>query len=524
MSNPWQVVIAGLVFLGAAAPIAAAQCPPQEIVAPGSVPLTYFGNSIALDQHRLIISGVGAFAEYQPGPSGWTLKATYLPPASAGTGQFGASVALQAGRLVVGAPASSSGIGSTGTAYVYDTDPSGTLQLSASLTAPEASPLGPTYFGGATALSGDRLAIGAPGGLSAFGFASGAVYVYTLLPTSGWTPVAKLAPTPPVLGGADEFGSSCAMEGERVVVGMPGDNAFGHASGAVFVFEKLGPTWVQTAVLRASDAASGDALGRCVALAGDRIVAGAPGVGDGFSSTGAVYVFEKLAGGWTETARLIPSTSSPYSQFGMSVTLAGGRLAVGAQFAAYLLERSASGWKQLAYFDLFQPHQNPLGMGLVLDDTSLVVGSSYHLGTGGAWAFDVSHAGDSFVPCVDTIAVSSGGVASMSLTAGPTQAAAPYLVLGSVSGTSPGLMVGSVPLPLNPDAYFSLLATNPNSVILPDSLGTLDANGNALVHLVLPAGLPPALAGLTLWHASLVFSTAGAPVAGTNAVSLLLTP
>lgn len=94
----------------------------------------------------------------------------------------------------------------------------------------------------------------------------------------------------------------------------------------------------------------------------------------------------------------------------------------------------------------------------------------------------------------------------MSMQLGGGFAGHPYLVLGSLSGTVPGLGLGSVHLALNPDAYTTLLFTKPGTLIS-DSFGFLNAFGGA--NVILNAGtmpLSPSLAGLTVHHAFLVLS------------------
>ncbi|MEM7201705.1 MAG: hypothetical protein AAF628_15660 [Planctomycetota bacterium] len=107
---------------------------------------------------------------------------------------------------------------------------------------------------------------------------------------------------------------------------------------------------------------------------------------------------------------------------------------------------------------------------------------------------------------VDTQAVPvQGGVQTMTLDAGPSAAGQSYLILGSLAGTIPGVRVAGVLLPLNPDPYFTLTATIPNSPLLPESFGTLQAGGRATARFVVP-GLP-ALAGLQLDHAYVVLGS-----------------
>ena len=102
----------------------------------------------------------------------------------------------------------------------------------------------------------------------------------------------------------------------------------------------------QQAYLKASNAEANDLLGYYVAVSGDTLVVGAPqessdatGVnGDqtnnGAQNSGAVYVFTRTGGVWTQQAYLKASNTQANDQFGVSVAISGDTIAVGAQFQA----------------------------------------------------------------------------------------------------------------------------------------------------------------------------------------------
>lgn len=104
-----------------------------------------------------------------------------------------------------------------------------------------------------------------------------------------------------------------------------------------------------------------------------------------------------------------------------------------------------------------------------------------------------------------------------------------YLLLGSSSGTSPGtslgIGLGGLVLPLNtPDPYFDFSLASPNSALLADSFGTLNATAAAVATLNVPGGLSPALAGLELDHAYVLLGPALDVVFASNAARVTLTP
>lgn len=99
-----------------------------------------------------------------------------------------------------------------------------------------------------------------------------------------------------------------------------------------------------------------------------------------------------------------------------------------------------------------------------------------------------------------------------------------YWVLGSIAGKSPGVLFGDVLLELVPDIYTVITLQTPFEGPIHGSFGTVDADGDATATLSIPAGSSPALAGVTIYHASIVASL-DAPnliVDATNVVGLSL--
>ncbi len=191
-----------------------------------------------------------------------------------------------------------------------------------------------SQFGTSVALDGDRMLIGAEG---AAGVASsgGAVYVFERTPT-GWFETAKFFPSDGVVG--QFFGGSVALHGDRAVVGAVGDYVNGPQSGAAYVFELVGGSWVQVVKLRASDGSTYDRFGWSVHLNGDIALIGAPFTdlesGSLEENHGSAYFFERLPTGWVETQKLQASNASVSAKFGMSVAVQGGRALIGAPVAS----------------------------------------------------------------------------------------------------------------------------------------------------------------------------------------------
>ncbi|MCA8979557.1 MAG: hypothetical protein H6831_10050 [Planctomycetes bacterium] len=156
----------------------------------------------------------------------------------------------------------------------------------------------------------------------------------------------------------DQFGFSIAAGfvggGYTVVVGAPfedsaatgsnGDQSDNSApdAGAVYVFILSGgTTWTQEAYLKASNADAGDNFGISVSIRGDLILVGARFEdGDGSSQasnsltdSGAAYLFRRLPGpNWFQIKYLKAGNLGAGDQFGRSVVCESGELAIGAPF------------------------------------------------------------------------------------------------------------------------------------------------------------------------------------------------
>ncbi|MFQ5507142.1 MAG: hypothetical protein ACE5F1_20420, partial [Planctomycetota bacterium] len=102
------------------------------------------------------------------------------------------------------------------------------------------------------------------------------------------------------------------------------------------------------------------------------------------------------------------------------------------------------------------------------------------------------------------LSLASGGSQTIRLDAGPAHRNSVYFLLGTASGTRPGIRFPKATLPLNPDSYFLLSLAYPNAWIR-GSLGLLDKSGQARAGFSLPPsiGLP---AGLVFHHAYAVLN------------------
>jgi len=176
------------------------------------------------------------------------------------------------------------------------------------------------FFGDAVAQDGDRLVVGAPDRLSA----SGAAYVF-LRTGSAWTLEATLRASDPV--GNARFGDAVAIDGDTLAVGAIG---FNQSRGAVYVFTRSGSSWSQQQRLSLSGGVANDRLGLSVALSGEALIAGAPGLDGVAVDQGGAFVWRRSGSNWTLEANLRRSAPAQGDRLGWSVDIDGDVAVAGA--------------------------------------------------------------------------------------------------------------------------------------------------------------------------------------------------
>lgn len=122
------------------------------------------------------------------------------------------------------------------------------------------------------------------------------------------------------------------------------------------------------------------------------------------------------------------------------------------------------------------------------------------------------------------LSATTGGTQTFSLFGGAGNAGLTYFILGSVTGTVPGVpLKPGVVLPLNFDIYTNITLSLPNTVIFTNTFAAFDGAGNATASFNLPAGV--VLPGpVNLNHAYMVLNGANVPFFASNAVPLLINP
>jgi hypothetical protein len=115
-------------------------------------------------------------------------------------------------------------------------------------------------------------------------------------------------------------------------------------------------------------------------------------------------------------------------------------------------------------------------------------------------AMDTLQVGALLQEGTDAISVQGGSV-NFTLKAGEDNAFRDYLVLGGISGTSPGTpLPGGAVFPLNFDVFTEVVLAYLNTPIFSNFLGIMDANGEAAAQLNAPP-VDPNLTGLVMYYA-----------------------
>ena len=286
---------------------------------------------------------------------------------------FGIAVALLDDVLLVGNPDNSNLGSNVESAYVYRLQ-DGTWNEEAIL-----SPsLGTSNFGGfgeSVALEDGLAVVGAPS------FPTDRVYVYEF-DGGAWTESAILAPVDPT--DSETFGASVAVQGERIVVGATNGSIGAVTPGVVYVFDRVGGTWSQTARLQSSDAEQSDAFGNSVALDQDTLVVGAFQDDDNGEDTGSAYVFTYDGYTWSEEAKLVPGTAVQNDTVGLDVAIEGDIAVVGAPKlreigpgSVTVYERSGGTWTETQTLVFPASTVNDIfGYGVEISDETIVVNST----------------------------------------------------------------------------------------------------------------------------------------------------
>ena len=327
-----------------------------------------FGESAAIDGTTAVLGAfrdddagfdAGAAYVYTIVDGVWTQQEKLVPDdGGAGLdvidrGLFGSSIDLSNDVIVVGAIDSRENGRRIGAAYVFERDADNNWEQRARLTAFDAA--ANDNYAASVATNGDFVMVGALDDDHSGLTNAGAVYVYARntnsVGSNRWELTEKIIPNDSEQG--DSFGWYVAIDGNRAIIGARDVDDRAEDAGAAYIYELQGEKWAQIEKIYASDAQEGDSFGEVVAISGDQVIVGARDVDTLGEEAGAAYIFERINGSWTETAKLLASDGTSLDRFGNSVAISDDYAVVSTridddfQGAMYVFQRFASNWSEL---------------------------------------------------------------------------------------------------------------------------------------------------------------------------------
>jgi hypothetical protein len=397
--------------------------------APGAQINERLGDSLAMDASHLVAglpqrstatTGGGAVCVWVRQGIGFVNPTLLLPPTPVSSAQFGVSVALDGLRIATGELSSGHfGTPLRGAVHVFDKQ-AGVFTATAAIQNPLQT-VG-NQFGAAVAVEGDRIAIGAPTEFQNFQ-TWGAVYLFQRV-GGQWQQEARLLASDG--SNSSRFGASVAMSGTRLAIGAPGKMVGGVQEGGAYTFELSGGVWTETGNFSIAPASNDRALGVSIAIDGGTVIAGATRTND----RGAAYVFIDQGASWALQQRLQPSDLSATATFGQSVAVLGNSAVVGAwqdapsganSGSASVFLRQAGAWSRRSRLLASDPQGEWLGRSVGLDGAGLyAVGEPFEVMVGNPSASGAIQLyspapsiGVSYCPAIANSTLRTGSIAAL---------------------------------------------------------------------------------------------------------------
>jgi hypothetical protein len=239
--------------------------------------------------------------------------------------EFGKAVSIYQNTIAVSANHHNNGKGSV---YMYQQDVYGIWQNHSVLSV---NVLNVLYFGHSIALSENSIVVSSLHGNDA-GERSSVFIFERSADTAPWVQSAYLLPS--IGSPGDEFGISLSLVDGLLAVGSRYASITLEKAGAVYIYQKGASEWSETAILTSTNGQALGFFGDTVAIGDNYISIGSFGWKDAETSdiVGAVYVFTKVNGHdqWVEKTILVSSHGSNNDFFSKALSVYGQYIAVGA--------------------------------------------------------------------------------------------------------------------------------------------------------------------------------------------------
>jgi len=319
----------------------------------------------------------GSAYVYKRSGTAWVQHQKLLASDGSSYDLFGSAVAISDSFVAVGARLDDDTAPDAGAVYIFAFDGDSWIEQT-KLFAGDGAPI--DHFGSSVAIAGDILVAGASLD-DDNGENSGSAYVFRL-GTGVWEEEAKLLAND---GDIDDRFEEVSISGNTIIVGAWGDQDLGALTGSAYIFVNHGAGWMQEAKLIAGDQAGGDQFGLDVCISGDRAVVGAYANDDNGENSGSAYVFMRVDNAWTQEVKLLPGDGAEFDAFGISVSINGSVILVGADVdddngensgSAYLFRQCDAGWDEIA--KITSSDGSPydyFGISVGLDANSAIIGA-----------------------------------------------------------------------------------------------------------------------------------------------------
>jgi len=264
----------------------------------------------------------GAVYVFQMGDGGWEMAAKLAPEALEAGSFFGASMAVQGDRLIVGAPARMSAFSrrgqeftKVGSTHVFRRGDDGAWAEIGQVSPMNVSEGG--GYGASISINGSKMAVGAPYDAGSVGSVS--IYEWDE-ESASYQPATKLAPFIATPG--TQFGSFVTIDEYGVFVGAPGHE---RGMGGTYWFTATENGYSDAMVSGAESTSGRASYGAGLASAANVAVIGAPGQ-DG--RAGAAVVWEMSdEGAWVEAGMIVNDMKGLPSFSGEAVECEDGKAA-----------------------------------------------------------------------------------------------------------------------------------------------------------------------------------------------------
>jgi hypothetical protein len=306
----------------------------------------------------------------------WSLQQKIFAHDAGAGDQFGFALALDNGTLVVASYADDKGAGSVEVWTRQGSEWTWQQKIVAQ------DPGAGDQFGLRVSLDNDTLVASSPYDNAGASTQQGSVEVWTRQ-GDAWAFEAKLTATAPAA--QDYFGYATAIQGDLLAIGD-----FGHeqSRGLVEMWVREGATWTVQQALQAPVQVPYASFGYALALDGGTLAVAAPyDVGE-VGDQGSVYVWTQVGVVWSLQQRIFANDPAASDSFGFAVALHAGTLAVGSVFdsnavdysgSAELWHRDGGVWTFLEKDLASDPMQDDeAGYSLAVDNRSMLMSAPFH--------------------------------------------------------------------------------------------------------------------------------------------------